>query len=459
MHPVRLYILREGKWRDFDNWPPAGSTPTEYFLHSEGRANSIFGDGSLDTTSPEDELPDVYTYDPVGPQPGHGGHSCCFEDVAPMGPADQYHREVNNGVLVYTSAPLTEPLWLIGDVSATIYAATTAVDTDYAVRLCVVDENGVSTNLQEGIVRARYRESLSNPSLLEPGEIYRYEIPIGPVGVKLDAGERMRVQVTSNDFPQWDRNLNTGNSPGSEGLAERDRGDTGDLSRRRTPVEHHAADLGACKLMRARSLLSVPGGNARMIEKALATDADMVMLDLEDATAPSQKAEARQVVIDAVNGSDWRGRPKTFRCNGFDTQWMYRDVVEVVQGTECGVDRIVLPKTSSAADVSRHLDSASPDGNGIRSSRPRPARCSDRIGRWRGALRSHCGVGSPARRAHVRPGRLCRLSRLSAGRHRTGRSVGCGICRKSLALPDEPHVYCRTCGRVARDRWPVCGVP
>lgn len=136
-----------------------------------------------------------------------------------MGPANQELREVNNGVLVYTSDPLAEPMYLIGDVSATVYAATTAVDTDYAVRLCVVDVDGVSTNIQEGIVRARYRESLSEPSLLEPGTIYRYEIPIGPVGVRLNVGERVRVQVTSNDFPQWDRNLNTGNSPSSEGLS------------------------------------------------------------------------------------------------------------------------------------------------------------------------------------------------------------------------------------------------
>ncbi len=217
--PVRLYILREGKWRDFDNWPPSGSIPTEYFLHSEGRANSVFGDGSLSSSEPDQELPDVYTYDPVAPSPGPGGHSCCFENVAPMGPRDQALREITNGVLIYTTEPLADPVYLIGDVSATIYAATTAVDTDFAVRLCVVDAAGISTNIQEGIVRARYRESLSVPSLLEPGRIYRYEIPIGPIGVKVDAGERIRIQVTSSDFPQWDRNLNTGNSPGSEGLA------------------------------------------------------------------------------------------------------------------------------------------------------------------------------------------------------------------------------------------------
>ena len=88
-----------------------------------------------------------------------------------------------------------------------------------------------------------------------------------------------------------------------------------------------------------------------MIDKALVSDADIVMLDLEDATAPDQKASARQTVIEAVRDRDWRGRPKTFRCNGFDTQWMYRDIVEVMQGTNCGVDRIVLPKVSDAADI------------------------------------------------------------------------------------------------------------
>jgi putative CocE/NonD family hydrolase len=217
--PVRLYILREGRWRDFDAWPPSGTKPINVYLHSGGRANSAFGDGSLSCTKPASELPDVYAYDPVGPLPGPGGHSCCFPNVAPMGPLDQEPREVNNGVLIYTSEPLAEPMWLIGDMTATIYAATTAVDTDYAVRLCVVDNAGISTNIQEGIVRARYRDSLSKPTLLEPGKIYRYEIPLGPVGVKLESGERLRVQVTSNDFPQWDRNMNTGNSPSSEGLS------------------------------------------------------------------------------------------------------------------------------------------------------------------------------------------------------------------------------------------------
>lgn len=103
--------------------------------------------------------------------------------------------------------------------------------------------------------------------------------------------------------------------------------------------------------MRSRSVLSVPGGNARMIEKALASEADLVMLDLEDATAPDCKAEARLVVINAMRNGNWRGRPRTFRCNGFETQWTYRDLVEVLQGCACAVDRIVLPKVGGTAEV------------------------------------------------------------------------------------------------------------
>lgn len=103
--------------------------------------------------------------------------------------------------------------------------------------------------------------------------------------------------------------------------------------------------------MRCRSVLSVPGGNARMIEKALASGADLVMLDLEDATAPGQRTEVRKVVIDAIAHGDWRGRPKTYRCNGPATQWMYRDVIEVLQATGAGADRIVVPKVNDEADV------------------------------------------------------------------------------------------------------------
>jgi len=130
-----------------------------------------------------------------------------------MGPADQHEAEVSRMVLVYTSEPLAEDVELVGDAEVTLYAATTAVDTDFTARLCVVDEAGKSVNLQEGILRARYRESLSDPKLLTPGEVYEFKIELGPVGARVGAGSRLRLNISSSDFPQWDRNLNTGGTP------------------------------------------------------------------------------------------------------------------------------------------------------------------------------------------------------------------------------------------------------
>jgi putative CocE/NonD family hydrolase len=136
-----------------------------------------------------------------------------------MGPASQHAAESSNDVLVYTTPPLQSDLTLVGDVNVTLFAASTAVDTDFTTRLCIVGECGCSTNLQEGIVRARFRDSLEHPELIEPGRVYEYRIDLGPVGVRVPAGQRLRVDVSSSDFPQWDRNLNTGGPLGTEGPA------------------------------------------------------------------------------------------------------------------------------------------------------------------------------------------------------------------------------------------------
>lgn len=215
-HPVRLFILGES-WRNLDGWPPKHSRLLSYFFHSRGRANTAYGDGTLSTDPPGTEAPDVYTYNPLAPNLSCGGHSCCRASVAPMGPAGQEGSETLRNVLVYTSEPLSQDLVLIGDVSVVLYATSTAVDTDFAARLCRVDATGRSTNLQEGIVRARFRESLTQPTPIQPGTVYEYRISLGPVGVRLPAGHRIRVDISSSDFPQWDRNLNTGGRFGCEG--------------------------------------------------------------------------------------------------------------------------------------------------------------------------------------------------------------------------------------------------
>jgi uncharacterized protein len=214
--PVTIYVIGAG-WRDFDGWPPSDARPVDWYLHSDGRAHSASGDGTLSREPPGDEPPDIYLYDPGLPNLSAGGHSCCIETIAPMGPADQGRAEQTKHVLVYTSPALDRDCELIGDASVTLYAASTATDTDFTARLCVVDPAGRSTNIQEGIGRARYRESLTDPAPITPGEVYEYRIELGPVGMQIRAGQRLRLDISSSDFPMWDRNLNTGGRFASEG--------------------------------------------------------------------------------------------------------------------------------------------------------------------------------------------------------------------------------------------------
>ena len=182
--PVTAYVMGEG-WADFDDWPPAASQPTTWYLHSGGRANTASGDGTLSEAAPASEPPDVYAYDPAFPVMSEGGHSCCWPGITPMGPQCQRGREESRGVLVYTSEPFEQAVELLGNVELVLHAASSAVDTDFTVRLCLVDTAGCSRNLQEGIVRARSRESEVTPSLIEPGRIYAYTISLAAVGTRV----------------------------------------------------------------------------------------------------------------------------------------------------------------------------------------------------------------------------------------------------------------------------------
>jgi putative CocE/NonD family hydrolase len=217
--PVTLFVMGDNAWRDEKDWPPPGTRFVDYYLHSGGLANSSTGDGRLDREPPGNEPSDLFSYDPLFPVPSAGGHSCCFPNVAPMGMEPQGLPEAFNSVLVYTSPPLSRDLEVTGPVTATLYAVSSAVDTDFTVKLCDVWPDGRSFNIQEGIVRARYRESLSRPTLITPDEIYEYRIDLGPTANVFKAGHRIRVDVSSSDFPQWDRNLNTGGALGEENLA------------------------------------------------------------------------------------------------------------------------------------------------------------------------------------------------------------------------------------------------
>ena len=218
--PVTVYVMGDGRWRDFADWPPPEATPTPFYLHSNGRANSAFGDGRLDAAPPAAEPADRFTYDPLAPVASLGGQSCCYPEISPMGPVDQGAAEQWNSVLVYTSDPLERDLLLVGDAAVTLFSASSARDTDWTARLCTVDPAGRSVNLKAGIVRARFRDGTAAPSLIEPHRVYEYAISLGPIGVRVPAGHSIRLSVSSSDFPHWDRNLNSGGPLFAEGIGE-----------------------------------------------------------------------------------------------------------------------------------------------------------------------------------------------------------------------------------------------
>ena len=200
--PVTAFIGGLG-WCEYSEWPPPGRQIVELYLHSSGRAQSKFGDGTLTADPPGKEHPDIVISDPSALVPSRGGHSCCSSDV--MGPADQEIRESSRSVLVYTTEPLQEPLSLIGNALLILYAVSDVPVADYMARLCVVDEKGVSINLQEGMARAGSEISPIETSIGRSAEVSELRIDLGPIGQRIPAGHRIRLQVSGSDYPLWGR--------------------------------------------------------------------------------------------------------------------------------------------------------------------------------------------------------------------------------------------------------------
>lgn len=217
---VHAFVTGANRWQELDSWPPAGSSMTLY-LRASSRANSINGDGRLSEEPPESEHPDVFTYDPAEPVLSVGGHSCCYDSIAPMGPADQSAVETRNDVLVYTSEPFERDCLVAGLVQARLFVSSSARDTDWTIKVCDVDPTGRSINLQESIQRARFRPGSDGAAPVSAGDVACHEFAVGTCSHVFRAGHRVRVLVSSSDFPQWDRNLNTGNPIGLETIADR----------------------------------------------------------------------------------------------------------------------------------------------------------------------------------------------------------------------------------------------
>jgi uncharacterized protein len=211
--PVKLFVMGENRWREAEDWPPPGTRFVKYYLHSAGRANTLSGNGWLSPETPQDELPDIYLYNPLDPVPSTGGQSCCFHPAAAMGAYDQRAVEMRNDVLVYSTPPLETDTEITGPVSAVLWAASSAPDTDFTVKLVDVHPCGKAINLCDGILRARFRDSLEEPSLIKADEIYRYEIQVGVTSNLFMKGHKIRVEVSSSNFPTYDRNPNNGQWP------------------------------------------------------------------------------------------------------------------------------------------------------------------------------------------------------------------------------------------------------
>ena len=220
--PVKLFIMGRDQWREEADWPLPDTCFEHWYLHSGGRANSAAGDGILSTTVPSAETPDTYLYDPRDPVPTCGGASFLpgLFIAANAGPRDQRAVESRADVLCYTSAVLEHDLEVTGPVSLTLFVSSSAVDTDFTGKLVDVYPDGRAVILTDGILRARYRESLSAAKLMQPGTVYELQIDLIATANLFRAGHRVRLEVSSSNFPRFDRNTNSGGVIANETAAD-----------------------------------------------------------------------------------------------------------------------------------------------------------------------------------------------------------------------------------------------
>ncbi len=218
--PIRIFVMGDNVWRDEQEWPLSRAHSTKFFLHSNGAANTRFGDGTLTRQPPDDEPPDRYLYDPRHPVPTYGGHGCCGAGLTPAGPLDQRSTQQRQDILVYTTEPLTEDTEVTGSAELRLFFSTDVVDTDFIATLSDVYPDGRVIVITEGAIRTRFRDSLEEPSLLTAGEQYEISIRLWETSNVFKAGHRIRLHITSSSFPRFNRNLNSGKALGEETEAD-----------------------------------------------------------------------------------------------------------------------------------------------------------------------------------------------------------------------------------------------
>jgi putative CocE/NonD family hydrolase len=208
---VRYYTMGLNRWQTSDTWPPRGAEPMKFHLASGGKANTLSGDGALTAKPGAADRPDAFTYDPMSPVPSHGGNVCCTGNAVQGGAFDQREMEQRPDILVYTTEPLREAMEVSGPIEVTLYVSSDAKDTDFSVKLLDVYPDGRAYNLDETIQRMRYRDGYDKPLVwMERGKVYKVTFQPMTTSNYFDAGHRIRLEVSSSNFPRFDRNLNTG---------------------------------------------------------------------------------------------------------------------------------------------------------------------------------------------------------------------------------------------------------
>ncbi|HPG08315.1 MAG TPA: CocE/NonD family hydrolase [Saprospiraceae bacterium] len=220
MPHVRYYTMGNNKWQSAETWPPQDVKLQTYYLSSSGMANTMYGDGKLTLQMPSQDQADHYVYDPMNPVPSHGGNVCCTGNAIQGGARDQREVEARQDVLVYTSDPLTEGVEVTGNIETILYVSSDAKDTDFTIKLIDVYPDGTAYNLDETIQRARYREGYDKEVFMRDGQVYKLELSPMATSNYFDQGHRIRIEISSSNFPRFVRNLNTGgnNFDESEGV-------------------------------------------------------------------------------------------------------------------------------------------------------------------------------------------------------------------------------------------------
>ena len=224
MPKVRYFTMGSNKWQTAESFPPANSQPMKFYISSNGKANSLNGDGTLVLTPPATDKPDSFDYDPMNPVSSYGGNVCCTGNAVQGGSFDQSKIEERNDILVYSSEVLKEGIELTGNIDITLYVSSDAKDTDFTVKLIDVDEQGRAYNLDETIQRMRYREGYDKPLVwMEKDKVYKVKFQPMVTSNYFAPGHRIRLEISSSNFPRFDRNLNTGgnNYDESKGITAR----------------------------------------------------------------------------------------------------------------------------------------------------------------------------------------------------------------------------------------------